>query len=276
MLLVEDFSVFPADAFSIFRISVIMFDFLFRKREALPLPYKRDIHCHLIPGVDDGSALMTMSLDYLKALHEMGQERVVITPHHAYPNYMNDTAGIQPLYDKLVARLKAQCTPIVCEGFSFEYRMDLTFRQLLSQSHYEQAGAALVPFLGNHLLVECPWHEPDYPVEELIAQVAAAGYHPIMAHPERYDYWAVENRAYYDRLKKHGVDFQCNLLSFAGYYGEEVRKAALWLLRKGYVNFLGSDLHNDHQIHVMRQFLRSGKYADIYHDLVRCCGNDRL
>lgn len=253
-----------------------MFDFLFRKREPLPLPYKRDIHCHLIPGVDDGSALMTMSLDYLKIMNGMGLERVVITPHHAYPNYMNGPANVQPLYDTLTSRLKAQGTPVVCEGYSFEYRMDRTFRQMLAVSQYGREGAELRPMLGNSLLVECPWQEPEDPIGELIGQVRAAGYHPIMAHPERYPYWAVENRRHYDVLKKQGTDFQCNLLSFAGYYGEEVRKTAVWLLRKGYVDYLGSDLHNDHQIHVMQQFLRSGKYAGLYQDLVSCCGNDRL
>ncbi len=253
-----------------------MFDFLFRKHELLPLPYERDIHCHIIPGVDDGSALMSMSLDYLQSLHELGLRRVVFTPHHAYPNYMNEPSDIQPLYDKLTSRLRAQATPVVCEGYSFEYRIDSTFRQMLAASRYEDCSSPLRPFLGNHLLVECPWQEPSEPVGDLIDRVRAAGYHPILAHPERYPYWAIDGHDQYKELKRRGLDFQCNLLSFAGYYGDAVRRTALWMLRQGYVNYLGSDLHNDIQLHQMQQFLRSGKYADIRPDLVSCCGNDRL
>ena len=64
--------------------------------------------------------------------------------------------------------------------------------------------------------------------------------YPIIAHPERYIYMSEDD---YARLRSMGVLFQLNLFSLAGLYGRRAKKVAELLLKKGYYDFTGTDIH---------------------------------
>jgi len=85
----------------------------------------------------------------------------------------------------------------------------------------------------------------------MLFQLQLNGYQPILAHPERYLYFA-GNKGWYDQLRDSGCYFQLNLLSFAGHYGREARDLALYLVKKGYVEFLGTDLHHPRHLELLR------------------------
>jgi tyrosine-protein phosphatase YwqE len=76
------------------------------------------------------------------------------------------------------------------------------------------------------------------------------GYQPVLAHPERYLYFAA-NKAWYEQLRDAGCLFQLNLLSFRGHYGKEAQQLAEWLVKKGYVELLGTDLHRDRHLEAL-------------------------
>jgi len=253
-----------------------MFDFLFKKRELLSLPYKRELHCHIIPGVDDGSQNIDDSVEYLKRLHEFGVEKVIFTPHHTVPHFLNTPEKIQPIFNELKARLEAENAGIVAEDFSFEYRVDEGFLEMMKTGKLGDPGCAIRPLHGKYLLIENAWNAPIPALDDVIDRLLAQGYYLIMAHPERYLYYAGFHGEAYHRLQQHQVQFQCNILSFAGHYGEVSKKMALWMLEQGYVNFIGSDLHHYGHLERIERFLRSKEYAEIYEDLCDSVNNDQI
>lgn len=253
-----------------------MFDFLFKKRELLPLPYKREMHCHLIPGMDDGSQSMEFSLKALKSLHDFGVERVTFTPHHTYPRFMKTTEEVLPVFDKLKALAEQQQLPIKCENFSFEYRVDASFEELVSQGKRGEPQCQVRPLSRNYLLIENSWRYPAPHLEEMIEKLQDEGYRLILAHPERYTYYAGMKGQHYHHLQDMNVEFQCNVLSFTGYYGEVEKKMAYWMLKHGYVNYMGSDMHNPDHIVLIEKFLRSKDYASIQEELFDSVNNDLI
>ena len=93
---------------------------------------------------------------------------------------------------------------------------------------------------GKHILVETSYYNAPMKMRDTLQQIKSLGYHPLLAHPERYMYL---DNAEYTRLHSEGVRFQLNLASLAGGYGGVVKKKALWLLSNGLYSVCGSDLH---------------------------------
>ena len=93
---------------------------------------------------------------------------------------------------------------------------------------------------GKHILVETSYYNPPIKLHETLKQIKSLGYHPLLAHPERYMYMDKEE---YSELHEEGIKFQLNLPSICGAYGNTVRKRALWLLKEGFYNVIGSDTH---------------------------------
>ena len=253
-----------------------MFDFFFRKREMLPLPYKRELHCHLIPGVDDGSETMDESLRLLSNMEKFGIERVVFTPHHTSPRFMNTPEKIQPLFDELKQKASENGIHVECQDYSFEYRIDDTFIELMQTGKYGDPACQIRPLSGKYLLIENSFSHPIPALEKLLDRLLADGYYLVMAHPERYPYYFGHHGKFYHQLQEQQVEFQVNILSFAGYYGDVTKKMAYWMLDQGYVNFLGSDMHNEHHCQLIENFLRSKKYAEIRELLCDNISNDQL
>lgn len=253
-----------------------MFDFLFKKRELLPLPYKRELHCHIIPGVDDGSHSMQDSIEYLKHLQQFGVEKVIFTPHHTVPHFLNTPEIIQPIYEELSAEMAAQNLTIKPEGYSFEYRVDEGFLEMMKTGKYGDPNCVIRPLHGKYLLIENGWNSPIPALDDVIDRLLEQGYYLIMAHPERYLYYAGHHGQSYLHLQEHQVQFQCNILSFAGHYGDVTKKMALWMLEQGFVNFLGSDMHHYGHCEHIEKYLRSKEYEAIYEELCDSINNDLI
>ena len=124
-------------------------------------------------------------------------------------------------------------------AYSMEYR-------LIPETWYEvRKKDWIMPWEGNHILVELPIREPEKtgsiePVTE-IRQLVAEGYQPVLAHPERYLYLSIEE---YMALKAAGAQFQQNLGSVEGFYGNAVSERAAELNASGMYEWNGTDLHS--------------------------------
>lgn len=189
-----------------------------------------DWHSHILPGVDDGISGMEEALDALAEFERLGFRKVWLTPH-VMEDYPNETAFLKTRFDELQHEWKGDLEI----GLGSENMLDSLFEQRLENND-------LLPFGedGKHLLVETSYYTPPYGMDDMLDQIKKKGYHIILAHPERYTY--MEEKDY---IKYHdmGLKFQMNLMSLLGSYGEMERKKALWLLKKNYVNFLGTDIH---------------------------------
>ena len=194
-----------------------------------------DIHSHILPGIDDGAKVLSESLDMLKAMQEAGYKRLITTPHIMADVYKNTPASIRNKLEELKKEAKRNGIEIEIEAAA-EYYLDDGFIK-----HLESGD--MLYFGRNYLLFETSYMDRPINLEEMIFQMQSIGYTPVLAHPERYRY--INNLEYeYKKLKELGVLFQLNLNSLIGGYGKSAKKKAEFLIKKGMVSFLGSDVHS--------------------------------
>ncbi len=217
-----------------------------------------DIHSHLIPGIDDGSPDLETSVRLIRGFIELGYKKIVTTPHVNADIFPNTPAIIHAGQIVVTEELRRQGMDI---GFhaAAEYLLDERFTQLLA------AGEPLLTLKDNLVLVELSFAVPAINLREILFDMQLKGYQPVLAHPERYLYfWP--NRKWYDQLRDAGCFFQVNLLSFAGHYGRESRELAEYLVKKQYVDFLGTDVHREEHL---RELMSSNKVHRMVKDLLQ-------
>lgn len=209
-----------------------------RKYEPRPIfaALGTDMHCHLVPKVDDGSKCVEESIECLQTLKAVGYNRVIITPHFQYPRFQNDEADIERRFAELKKKVDEAGIGIELAGVGGEYRIDTGFAKRLENPRFLQVA-------GKYVLVEFSLHQQMMGCDELIFDMQMKGYEVILAHPERYPYINVHGSRI-EQLKNQGVFFQVNTLSLGGFYGEESKKRAFEMIEQGWVEFLGTDTHN--------------------------------
>lgn len=227
-----------------------------KKSDTVSLPYTTDIHSHIIPGIDDGSPDVEHSVALVKQMQEWGVKRIITTPHVTEETFENTPETITAAYNLLKEALGEDAPEII---FSAEYRMDENFLKHVKND-------ILIPLPGNHILIENSFLQPFWDLKGLIYQLQLKGFNPILAHPERYAYYYDEKEIYTD-IYNSGCMFQLNWLSLAGYYGKETRNIAYWLIEKGYVDFLGTDLHNRRHARAITEFLQTKEYRKLVEKL---------
>ena len=197
------------------------------------------IHSHILPGIDDGAKCIEDSLFIVNELVEIGFKKIIGTPH-TYPGLYNNTkskieSSFKLLFDKISDKNSI--------GYASEYMID---ESILKSIHKK----SLLTLKDNLILIEMSYiSEPNF-LNEFIFELQNFGYEPILAHPERYRFW--HNKfSKFSELKKRGVKFQMNLLSATDYYGDDIRKISDKLLKEGYIDYLGSDVHNTRHINAL-------------------------
>ena len=210
---------------------------MFNFRQKLPDGFFNgacDVHCHLLPGVDDGFATTEKSLHALKVLESRGVKKMILTPHFMkdYPD--NNRANIVAAFETF-KEATAQVSKIELH-LAAEYMLDACFL-----NHYEQGFLTLdKDGKGNHVLCETSYMMYEHGITEMIYEIMCAEFQPVIAHPERYEY---ANRDNYFRWKDKSYKFQLNLLSLAGAYGGPAVEKAHFLLKEGMYDYVGSDMH---------------------------------
>ncbi len=223
-----------------------MFDFLRKPKAPAQLCFATDIHCHIVPGVDDGSPDAATSADLIGRMQGWGISRIIASPHVTQDTFENDSSTIEPAMAELQAELDSRGNDIAV-SHSAEYRIDELLMQRL-----EAGDLMLLP--NNHILIENSFIQEPWNLDQLIFDLQVRGLRPILAHPERYTYYA-NRRKRYDELHNAGLMFQINLLSLAGAYGKLERKLAEHLMDKGYVDFIGTDLHKHSHANLIDSYL---------------------
>jgi len=216
---------------------------LFKKKspllkELIPKDFT-DIHSHILWGLDDGAKTEAESLSLIKQMTALGFQNCIATPHCMTNVWDNTTDGIlkktQDVKAK-VAELAVNCNVKAAA----EYLIDANFIAKINKE-------PLLTLKEDYVLVELSYSNPPINLKECLYQMQLNEYRPIMAHPERYLYYA--NRiSEFKHMKHIGCLFQLNLLSTTGYYGKEVLKLADELLANNLIDFVGSDIHNQNHL----------------------------
>jgi protein-tyrosine phosphatase len=203
-----------------------------------------DVHSHLIPGIDDGSPDLETSVRLIRGMMELGYKKIITTPHINADIFPNTPAIIRAGQIVVTEELRRQHIDVAFHAAA-EYLMDERFSRLLA------AGDPLLTLKDNLVLVELSFAVPAINLREILFDMQLKGYQPVLAHPERYLYFGA-NRKWYDQLRTIGCSFQLNLLSFSGHYGPESRRLAEYLIKKQYVDLLGTDMHHERHLEVLR------------------------
>ena len=223
-----------------------MFSF-FRKKNNDPVDFSRlvaDMHSHLIPGIDDGATDMETSVVMIRSLHDLGYRKLITTPHVQWEMYKNTNEIINTGAQAVRDRLAGTDIQVEFRGAA-EYYLDEHVDDLLENNE------PLLTISSNLVLVEFSFIRQPLDLRDKLFQLQIKGYQPIIAHPERYLYFGA-HKEMYDELHDMGCVFQLNLLSLCGYYGKKQLELANYLIKKDYVSLLGSDLHNQRHINILR------------------------
>jgi len=212
------------------------------------LPFVTDLHSHLLPGIDDGVETVEESLVILQGMERLGYRHLIMTPHVMEDSYRNETGTILEKLDLLRDAVQKAGIGVTLEAAA-EYYMDGELLARLASRDILTIGSE------RFLLFETSYYSEPLNLSEMIYEMAASGYRPLLAHPERYRY-VTDPEAFYGALRETGVRFQVTLNSFGGFYGRDAMEKALWLARKGWIDVLGSDLHSRRHMEFHRKTIR--------------------
>ncbi|MBO4356498.1 MAG: hypothetical protein J5850_06575 [Clostridia bacterium] len=202
-----------------------------------------DIHCHILPGVDDGSSDMLESVSMAKRAESNGLIAIVATPH-SYgfdtPGFFEDPDGyrerIRSALHELRDSLKEEEITVKI-AIGMELLIDRDITPFVKEKKF------LTLNKSDYLLVEFEFDEKEQFMTESVDTLVRGGYKPIIAHPERY-FCLIDNPDLAKNLLNAGGLFQTNAASFTGEFGEKEGETAWTFLNRGYLTALASDAHS--------------------------------
>ncbi len=206
-----------------------------------------DIHCHIIPGVDDGPEVEEEFLSLARHLAGLGFSDIIATPHTKHDLYdishKNIVDGVQKC-NRLLKKNGIDVT--VHPGAEYPLQPGLT------------KSSAELTTLNNsrYILLELPFSQPiPHYAEQAMFEFRARGLVPILAHPERAS--ALQQEPHLaDNLIQYGAMLQVNLSSLQGVYGKRVHNTALEWIKAGKVQLLATDSHRVRRLNLLK--LRRG------------------
>lgn len=215
-----------------------------------------DMHCHILPEIDDGAQSKKMSLDMCAMAVKSGVTDIIATPH------MFDLYANNEFNEKVSSRLDflnsaladSQLALHIYKGAEVYASKDILYSPDLSD--YALAGS-------RYLLFEFDFGEAtlDY-AKEVVSVILNQNLIPVLAHPERYDF-TLSNYENINRLADCGVLFQCNLGSLTGELGKKEARLAKEMVNSGAASFLATDAHRvefrNTDINGMLEYIRDYK-----------------
>jgi protein-tyrosine phosphatase len=194
-----------------------------------------DLHCHVLPGIDDGPATIEDSLALARAAARDGTRVIVATPHVSW-EYQNDAATIARLTRELNGRL-AQ------DGVALEVRVGAEIAMTRAADIEAAQLAHLTLGGGGCLLIEPPFTPIVTGIDMLIYRLQRTGYRVVLAHPERCVAFQ-RDHSVLDALGRSGVLMSITAGSLVGRFGREVRRFARQLVADEMVHNVSSDAHD--------------------------------
>lgn len=223
-----------------------MFNFFSKSKQPINFWFSTDIHAHILPGVDDGSADAETSVQLVGDLRDMGINKILASPHIARDTFENT----QPELDAALAELREALAAAHLGDVTVDRHSENRIDDLLMENI--EAGT-LKTLPDKYLLIENSFVQEPWDLEQFIFNLKVRDFKPILAHPERYVYYH-DKRGRYEELHRH-VMFQVNVLSLAGYYGKQIKKVAETMAERGMIDFLGTDTHGLRHTECFRDYL---------------------
>ncbi len=195
-----------------------------------------DLHCHLLPGLDDGARDLDESIAMARMAQQDGIRAIVCTPHVKPGIYDNRTPGIQEAIRNLRAELARR--EIAVELFS---GADIHIAPNLGQ----RLRAGEIPSIAGtrYFLFEPPHHLLTPRIGDLVRDLIRQGYVPIITHPERLS-WLSSRYDTFEQLQDAGCLVQVTAGSILGEFGKTARYFAERMMEEGRIDLVASDGHD--------------------------------
>lgn len=194
-----------------------------------------DIHCHMLPGLDDGAVNLGVSLAMAEMAVADGIRTVVVTPHQLGNYSRNRGETIRAYAARFQCELRQRGIPLrVLAGADVRIEPDMI-------SGLQSGDVVSLADLGRHVLLELP-HELYMPLEGLLRGLKAAGIVGVLSHPER-NQGILREPHLVEELVDAGCLMQVTAGSLVGSFGPEIQAFSEWLVQEGLVHFLATDAH---------------------------------
>lgn len=226
-----------------------------------------DIHCHLLPAIDDGAASWRESLAMGRMAAADGIRTVIVTPHQLGVFSHNDGDEIRRRTAELQRFFDRHQTPLtVLPGADVRIDSDLAGRVASGE-------VVSLADLRRHLLLELP-HELYLPLEGVLGELSGEGICGILSHPERNQGLLQQPRTV-ESLVDGGCLMQVTAGSLLGAFGARCRDFAEWMVRQGLTHFIATDAHSSTSRRplMQRAFERVAELADEETAIALCCTN---
>ena len=217
----------------------------------------KDLHSHLLFGIDDGCKDIGESITLLKAAQKQGITDLVLTPHYMENTKYNvNNEEKKKRFEELKEEVKKQGIEINLY-LGNEVYITENIKDLLKQQEITTINNS------KYLLIEFPLGNMLYNTKDIIYNLVVEGYVPILAHPERYRIFQ-RHPEHIDEYIRVGALLQGNYKSLLGKYGSDAKKTLIYFLKNKKITFLASDCHHekDFQIKKIKKKLKSITKSD--------------
>ncbi len=196
-----------------------------------------DVHCHILPGVDDGPRTLEEAVAMCRMAAADGCEAMIATPHQRRGEWWNaDREGLSALAGELQGAVGAGFRVLL----GGEVHVD---SGLLAEVEKLPEGGGILPLAGSrYLLIEFGAFGTAEAASHLVHELVVAGWRPIVAHPE-FIPWLAEDPGLVARLVSLGALTQVTAMSLTGDFGRRPQADSFALLNAGLVHFVASDSH---------------------------------
>lgn len=216
-----------------------------------------DVHCHLLPGLDDGAENLTETMELLQQAYEEGIRLIVFTPHVREPWMRVTEEEVEQIFLRVHEAAKVKFPDLSCYLGG-----EIYFLPTLYEEHRERFRTM---HHTDYILVEFSTSSHYSDIRYAVQSMVNDGFYPILAHIERYEcLWSDVERI--TRLKKMGAYLQVNANTIVHPIHKQQRKQLEGLLRRKVIDFIATDAHDTR--------VRCPRMQEAYHQIVGLCGEE--
>lgn len=220
-----------------------------------------DMHSHIIPSIDDGCDNISETLNSIKKAKECGITKIFATPHFVKGELNNYSEIVSMQVDSINNLLKIY-------GIDFEVLYGNEIRVCSDVVDILKDGRLCSLNNSRYILIEFCIEVMPTNVFNIIESILEAGYIPIIAHPERYEF-VQKNIDEAIKYVEYGALLQLNITSLIGDYGAEAKSTACKLLKHNLIHLWGTDYHD------YRNVYDSKKINESFSILKKLVGNEK-
>lgn len=196
-----------------------------------------DMHCHLLPGIDDGAKDDYEMMKMVRVAYNEGIRTILMTPHYHPYRGSADAERVMRIFGKTSSLIKHYYPDMeIYTGCEIYYQHDII--DMLKN------GELLTLANSDYVLIEFSTDAECSYIRDSLNEVMFAGFKPVIAHIERYDN-LMDNRELVEDLVESGIYIQVNAGSVIGKSGSKTKKDIRWLLQNDFVHFVGTDAHDE-------------------------------